>query len=120
MGVVSSEVHERMSKVQDQLTRRRISARNNGRHFGGLRFSSTIWPSFKNAHDSGFKTLRQPDGTLTESTKVGIGRSGQDGTNHNIRVSATDGNVYTYNSMNLSFISVEKGGEDKLYSFFNK
>lgn len=111
VGVVSPAVHERMSKVQDQLTRRRISARNNGRSFGGLRYSSTVWPAFRNAHDPEVETLKTPDGSFTESTKVGISRSGQDGTDHKIQVSATDGNTYTYNSMNLSLVSVEKSNK---------
>lgn len=111
VGVVSPAVHERMSRVQDQLTRRRTSARNNGRSFGGLRYGSTVWPAFRNAHDPEVETLKRADGSFTESTKVGISRNGPDGTDHSIQVTATDGNTYTYNSMNLSLTSVEKSNK---------
>lgn len=108
VGVVSPDVHKRMSRVQDQLTTRRTNARNNGRSFGGLRYSSTVWPAFRNAHDPEVETLKRPDGSFTESTKVSISRNGPDGTEHNIQVGATDGKTYTYNSMNLALVSVEK------------
>lgn len=107
VGVVNQPIYEKMVNVQDQIQRRRIADKRAGRHFGGLRFNSTVYPAFKNAHDPGFGNLKDTDGKIKESTAVGISRSMPDGMDGTIRVSATDGKTYSYNSMNLSLLSIE-------------